>query len=147
MKKFWSIVSWGLLVIAQLLLSFLLVSIAKTYILPKPVSAVWEFLAYPLSIWLSFILGVFGVGIVGIILLKLEPRRAGLRVLSTSILALIPMVVLIVLGLTVGIENQENFSNIVLGRMVTYYTQLTVVFSLIGFYIPNWFSKIAPKTE
>ena len=147
MKKFWSVFSWVLLVAAQILFSFLLVEIAKSYILPLQVSTIWEFLGFPLSIWLSFIIGVFGIGTVGIIVLKLEPRNIGLRLLSTSFLALIPMVVLFILGQTVGIENPEDFSEIVLDRMVTYYTQLNVVFSLIGFFIPNWFKKIVPQKD
>jgi hypothetical protein len=77
----------------------------------------------------------------------MQPLQAGLRLISTALLALIPLIVLTFLGLTVGFEEPAEFQEIVIGRMVPYYTNLNVAFSLMGFYIPTWFRFIRSQKE
>jgi hypothetical protein len=104
-------------------------------------------LIIPLSIWVSFIIGVYGIGILSIAIRKLTPLQAGLRLISTALLELIPLIVLTSLGLTVAFEDPVNFREVVLGKMVPYYTNLNVAFSLMGFYIPTWFRFIRSQKE
>jgi hypothetical protein len=147
MKKFWNIFGWMISIILQILISFLLLELLKLFFYPDSVRTTGEFLSIPLAIWVSFFVGIFGIGMLSLLVRKVTPLNPGLRLLSTAVMIIIPLSILVFLGLTVGIENQKDFEEIVLGRMVTYYTQLTVVFSLLGFYIPTWFKVLQPKTK
>jgi hypothetical protein len=147
MKKFWNIFGSIIAIILQILISFLLLELLRLFFYPDQVTTPIEFLVIPLQIWVSFFVGVFGIGMLSLLIRKVSPLNPGLRLLSTAVMIVIPLSILIFLGLTVGIENQKDFEEIVLGRMVTYYTQLTVVFSLLGFYIPTWFKTFQPKTK
>jgi hypothetical protein len=147
MKKFWNIFGWIISISLQILISFLLLELLKLFFYPDIIRTSMEFLVIPLVIWVSFFVGVFGVGMLSLLIRKVTPLNPGLRLLSTALMIIIPLSILIFLGLTVGIENQKDFEEIVLGRMVTYYSQLTVVFSLLGFYIPTWFKALQPKTK
>ncbi len=138
MKKFWEIFSWGITICAQIALSFLTLAGLRNWIFPTSVTSLGAFLIIPFSIWISFIIGFYGIGMLSMILRKIKPLKAGLRLISTAALALIPLVVLTSLSMSVGFEEPVDFRNIVLGRMVPYYTNLNVAFSLIGFYIPTW---------
>lgn len=141
MKKFWQIAGWAVVISFQIGTSFLLVEIFQRFFYPVEINTAGQFLIIPLLIWVSFMIGIYGVGILGLLLRKSEKLQALLRLASTAFMALLPMLLLIFLGLSAGIENEQAFDEIVLGRMVPYYTQLNVVFSLLGFYIPSWFKK------
>jgi len=147
MKKFWKIFGWGITIGLQIGLSFLILEQLRNWIFPTWVTNLSTYLIIPLSIWVSFIIGVYGIGILSMAIRKLTPLQAGLRLISTALLALIPLIVLTSLGLTVGFEDPVNFREVVLGKMVPYYTNLNVAFSLMGFYIPTWFRFIRSQKE
>jgi hypothetical protein len=147
MKKFWKIFGWGITIGLQIGLSFLILEQLRNWIVPTWVTNLSTYLIIPLSIWVSFIIGVYGIGILSIAIRKLTPLQAGLRLISTALLELIPLIVLTSLGLTVGFEDPVNFREVVLGKMVPYYTNLNVAFSLMGFYIPTWFRFIRSQKE
>lgn len=147
MKNFWMIIGWGVTFIAQVVLSFLLVEVFNLTVVPAAITTVSEFIIIPLSIWVSYLVGVFGIGMLSLIIRKMKPYYTVLRLVGSLVMALIPMAILVFLGLSVGIDNQAEFQEIVLDRMVPYYTQLNVVFSLLGFYLPSWFKKMAPKNR
>jgi len=145
MKKFWQITGWVVSIAVQIGVSFLLVELFQRFFYPAEINTAGQFLTIPLMIWISFLIGIYGFGILGLLIRKSDNLQALTRLASTAFMALIPMLLLIFLGLSAGIENEQEFEEIVLGRMVPYYTQLNVVFSLIGFYIPSWFQML--KTE
>lgn len=145
MKKFWPTLGWIVTISIQILISFIILEIFRATVFPLEITMVREFLIIPLAIWLSFTLGAYGAGILGLMINKSKPFYAGLRFISTAVMAVIPMLILIFLGLSVGIENTQDFQEIVLGRMVPYYTQLNVVFSILGFYLPSWFKNFKSK--
>jgi hypothetical protein len=147
MKKFWKIFGWGITIGLQIGLSFLILEQLRNWIVPTWVTNLSTYLIIPLSIWVSFIIGVYGIGILSIAIRKLTPLQAGLRLISTALLELIPLIVLTSLGLTVAFEDPVNFREVVLGKMVPYYTNLNVAFSLMGFYIPTWFRFIRSQKE
>lgn len=147
MAKFWMVFGWGITLIAQVALSFLLVEVFNLAVVPTAITTDGEFIIIPLTIWSSYLVGVFGIGMLSLIIRKMKPYYTLLRLVGTLVMALIPMAILVFLGLTVGIENQTEFQEIVLDRMVPYYTQLNVVFSLLGFYLPSWFKNMAPKNR
>lgn len=147
MKKFWNIFGWIISIVLQVLISYLLLELLKTFFYPLMIRTTGEFIVIPLIIWVSFFIGVYGIGMPSLLIRKVSPLNAVLRLLSTGVMIIIPLSILVFLGLTVGIENEKDFEEIVLGRMVAYYTQLTVVFSLLGFYIPTWFKVFQPKPK
>ncbi len=142
MKKFWKIFGWGITIAIQIGLSYLILEQLRDGIVPSQITNINTYLSIPLSIWISFIIGVYGAGILSMLLRKIQPLHVSLRLLSTGLLALIPLVVLTFLGLTVGFEDPAVFRSVVIGRMVPYYTNLNVAFSLIGFYVPTWFDFV-----
>ena len=142
MKKFWKIFGWGITIAIQIGLSYLILDQLKNWVVPSWITDISAYLIIPLSIWGSFIIGVYGAGILSMLSRKIQPLHAGLRLVSTTVLALIPLIVLTFLGLTVGFEDPAEFRRIVIGRMVPYYTNLNVAFSLIGFYVPTWFDFV-----
>ncbi len=145
MKKFWQIFGWALTLILQILLSLLLVELLSLWIVPASIETPRDFLLIPLTIWFSFLIGVFGIGILSLIIRKMAPYHTLIRLIGTLVMALIPMVLLGYLGLTIGLENQKEFQEVVMGKMVSYYTHLNLVFSLLGFYLLSWFNKLTPK--
>lgn len=144
MKKFWNIFGWVVTIILQIVVSFLLQEIFRSYMYPTQVTSTGAFLIIPLLIWVSLVVGVFGIGILSFLIRKYSPLSTGLRFLSSAGLALLPLGLLVFLGLSVGFENQKDFQDIVLDRMVSYYSNLALVFSFLGFYIPNWVKFIKP---
>lgn len=147
MKKFWTIFGWALTFAVQVALSFILVEVFNLTVVPASITTLGAFLSIPLTILLSFLFGVFGIGMISLLIRKIQPYYPLLRFVGTLVMAIFPMALLVFLGLTVGLENQVEFQEIVLDRMVPYYTQLNIVFSLLGFYLPSWFKKMAPKRQ
>ena len=144
-KKFWNIFGWVVTIVLQIVVCLFLQEVFRSFIFPAQVTRTGEFIIIPLLIWVSVVVGVFGVGILSFLIRKYSPLRAGLRFLSSAGLALLPLGLLVFLGLSVGFENQSEFQEIVLDRMVSYYSNLALVFSFLGFYIPNWIKLIKPK--
>jgi hypothetical protein len=145
MKQFWRIFGWAVTIAAQILLSFVLVELFKMWIVPVSIKTLDAFLILASTIWFSFLVGVFGIGVLSLVIRKMQPYHTLIRLFGTLIMALIPVVILVFLGLSVGLENEIDFQEIVLARMVPYYTQLNIVFSLLGFYLPTWFKKFSPQ--
>lgn len=147
MNKGWNALSWVLIVVAQIALGYALVSVINSVIYKPQIETITQFLMIPISIFLGYLIGVYGIGILGLVLKKLKPRVAGLRLFTTAIMTVIPMLMLIFNAVTVGVENQQQFQDIVMVRMVPYYTQLCAVFALLGFYITIWWHKVVPKKQ
>ncbi len=147
MTKSWAAISWVLICLAQIGAGYVLAFLSNV-IINQPVSETFsQFLMIPLGIWLGYIIGVTGVGMLGLALRKITPKVPGLRLLTTGALAAIPMLILIFNAYTVGIENQSDFQSIVVSRMVPYYTQLCAVFALLGFYITIWWHRVVPAKK
>lgn len=145
MNKGWNALSWVLIVVAQIALGYALVSVINSVIYKPQIETIAQFLMIPISIFLGYLIGVYGIGMLGLVLKKLKPRVAGLRLFTTAIMTVIPMLMLIFNAVTVGVENRQQFQDIVMVRMVPYYTQLCAVFALLGFYITIWWHKVVPK--
>lgn len=145
MNKGWNALSWVLIVVAQIALGYALVSVINSVIYKPQIETITQFLMIPISIFLGYLIGVYGIGMLGLVLKKLKPRVAGLRLFTTAIMTVIPMLMLIFNAVTVGVENRQQFQDIVMVRMVPYYTQLCAVFALLGFYITIWWHKVVPK--
>jgi hypothetical protein len=147
MKKFWTIFGWAVTLAAQITISFVLVELFNATLVPETITTVAEFLTIPLTIWASFLIGIFAIGMLSLVMRKIKPYYTTLRFLGTLVMAVLPMVLLVFLGLSAGLENTVEFQEIVLDRMVPYYTQLNIVFSLLGFYLPSWFKRNAPERK
>lgn len=145
MNKAWNAFTWVLIVTVQIVVGYGLVILINSLTQKPPVVTVQQFLLIPFSIWLGYLTGIYGIGMLGLVLKKIEPRVAGLRLLTTAVLTAVPVLMLIFNGTTVGLENQQQFQAIVMGRMVPYYTQLCAVFSLLGFYVTIWWHRAAPQ--
>jgi len=147
MKKFWNIFGWVFTILIQIALCFIILGVLQTYVFPNQIARTGEFLRIPLLIWITFVVVVYGIGMLSLLIRKITPLKAGLRFFSSAGLALVPLGILIFLGLSVGVENQKDFQEIVLGRMVSYYANLSMVFSFLGFYIPNWIKFLQTKNK
>lgn len=145
MNKGWDAFSWVVLVVAQIAIGYLLVVILNSIFLKPQIETIQQFLMIPFSIWFGYLIGVYGIGMLGLVLKKVTPLVAGLRLITTAVMTAIPMLVLIFNATTVGLENGQDFQDIVMARMVPYYTQLCAVFALLGFHITVWWQRAAPK--
>lgn len=92
----------------------------------------------PAAVWL--------VGLLGLVLKKNVPRRSGLRLFCTAVASLVPVLVLAYLAFTIGFENSKDFQEVVVGRMVVYYSNLELAFAIVGFYLVDWYHK-RPSTK
>lgn len=144
-KQVWNAITWALIVGAQLAVGYALVFIVNLSINTSQIETIAQFLKIPSSIWLGYSIGVYGIGMLGVWLKKYQPLVPLLRLATTATMALIPMLILIFNSVTVGVENQKEFQDLVIVRMVPYYTQLCAVFALLGFYITVWWHKAVPK--
>jgi len=145
MNKGWNALTWILIGLAQLAVGYGLVFIINLNIYKPQIETIPQFLLIPLSIWLGYLVGIYSIGMLGLGLKKLKPLVAGLRLFTTAVMAIIPMMVLIFNAVTIGLEDQQQFQELVMVRMVPYYTQLCAVFALLGFYITIWWHKAAPR--
>ncbi len=147
MTKSWAAISWVLICLAQIGAGYGLAFIS-TVIINQPVpKTLSQFLMIPLGIWLGYVIGVTGVGMLGLALKNVKPKVPGLRLLTTGALAAIPMLILIFNAYTAGFEDQAQFQSLVMARMVPYYTQLCAVFALLGFYITIWWHRVVPAKK
>jgi hypothetical protein len=144
MKKPWIVFAWILIVTAQIAFSYSLVYVFNTSIYNPQIETASQFLLIPIFVWLISLIGFYGIGMVGLAVMKVKPLRAGLRFLATAIMALFPMLILVFNAFSVGIQSQ-TFQDIIMRRMVPYYSQLDLVFALLGFYITLWWKKSKPK--
>ncbi len=147
MTKSWAAISWVLICLAQIGVGYALAFLSNVIINQPAPGAINQFLQIPLGIWLGYIIGVTGIGMLGLALKKITPMVPGLRLLTTAALAAIPMLILIFNAYTAGFEDQAQFQSLVMGRMVPYYTQLCAVFALLGFYITVWWHRVVPAKE
>jgi len=147
MNKTRNIVTWVFIVIGQIAFVYLFIYLFGLLRNNLNVNPTLHFILIAISIWLGALLGTYIIGIVGLILKKEKPLKAGLRFLVTTLLALVPMLVLIYNGFAVGIDNSPDFQNIVLNKMIPYYTQMSLIFALLGFYVTLWWKKIKPITQ
>jgi heme/copper-type cytochrome/quinol oxidase subunit 3 len=145
MKKTWNVLTWILIVAAQLIFSYWLVSYFTADKSSAQIETMSQFSMIPLIIWVGYVLVVYGLGMLGLLLYKFKPARAGLRFLSTAIMTAIPMLILIFNAQTVGLGNRLEFQHLVMDRMIPYYTQLGLAFALLGFYITVWWQKAPPR--
>jgi hypothetical protein len=141
MNEGWNAISWTLIVTAQISVGYSLVSVINSIVIKQQVITITQFFLIPSSIWLGYHrIARFGVK-------ELKPLAFGLLLFSAAILTAIPMALLIFNAVNVGVENQQQFQEIVIVRMVPYYTQLCLVFALLGFYITVWWHKAVPQTK
>lgn len=145
MNKRWNTVSWVLILIAQVAVGYGIVFLGTVYINQPETKTLQQFLIIPLTIWLGYLVGVYGIGMLGLSLKKVEPRVSWLRLFTTAVAGLVPVLILIFNAATVGVENQQQFHDLVIVRMVPYYTQLCAVFALLGFYITIWWHRAVPS--
>ncbi len=144
MKKNWSTLAWVLIVAVQTAVGYGLVSLSGSFTIKSHINTTAQFLMVPLGIWLGYSIGVYGIGMLGLVLKKVKPLVPGLRLLTTAVMTAIPLLILTFNAITVGLENQQQFQGVVIGRMVPYYTQLCLAFSLLGFYVTLWLNKTVP---
>ncbi len=147
MKKSWNTLLWILILAAQFGIGYALVTLSNTFTIRPRMETIPQFLMVPLGIWLGYLVGVYALGMLVLVLKKVEPVAAGLRLFTTAVLGTLPMLILIFNAVTIGVENQQQFQTLVMARMVPYYTNLCAVFALLGFYITVWWHKVTPKTE
>ncbi len=145
MNKIWNALSWILIVVAQIVIGYGLVYFLNILNYKPQYETIQQFLMIPFSIWLGYLIGVYGIGMLGLGLKKIEPLVAGLRFLTTAVMTAIPMLILIFNAVTMGLEDRQQFQDIVMVRMVPYYTQLCTVFALLGFYVTVWWHRAVPK--
>ena len=94
----------------------------------------------------SFQLAAWVIGMLGVLLRKQKPAKPLARFLGTLGGAVVPVLILAYLGSTIGFADAKTFQSVVVGRMIPYYTNLTMVFSIAGFYLREWFSRVVkPK--
>ncbi len=146
MNKGWNVLSWILIVVAQVAIGYGLVFLGKGLYDQQQVVTIAQFLVIPTGIWLCYAVGIYAIGMLGLVLKKVTPLVPGIRLMTTMTLAVVPMLMLIFNAVSVGPQNQQQFQGVVIARMVPYYTQLSAAFALFGFYITIWWHKAEPQT-
>lgn len=135
-----------LIVIIQVAAGYGLFYLVRILLIPSEIKDPAGFIKIMAAMVLSFALAAWFFGVIGLWIRKVKPLKAGIRLLTSIGLALIPALILAYLGFTVGFEDLSVFNGIVVGKMIPYYTNLTMVMSILGFYLQEWFSKVVkPK--
>ena len=145
MNKARNALAWILVLVGQLAVSYGLITLTNLGFFQSKITSIPQFLPIPFSIWGSYVLGVFGMGMIGLTLMKATPPVVGLRFFTTAVLTAIPMWMLTVNAVTVGVNDLSQFQSIVIARMVPYYTELAAVFALLGFFVTVWWQRATPK--
>jgi hypothetical protein len=140
LKKIWNILSWILIFGTQVGAGYAIVSLSKQLI-STDFKTITQFLIIPIMIWLGYSLGIYGIGMIGLVLKRVKPLFPILRLATTMLMAAAPMVMLTFNAFTLGLANPQEFDALVMARMVPYYTQLCVVFAMLGFFITVWWQK------
>lgn len=144
-----SIIVWILIIALQITAGYGLFYFVRILLIPAEITNSGAFIKTMTVMVLSFAIAAWIIGLFGLwVIRKSKPTKVGFRLLTALGLALIPVLILAYLGNTVGFDDLSIFTEIVVGKMIPYYTNLTMVMSILGFYLPEWFSKVVkPKKK
>jgi len=143
-----SIIVWILIIALQIAAGYGLFYFVRILLIPAEITNSGAFIKIMAVMVLSFAIAAWIIGLIGLWIKKIKPLKSGFRLLTALGLALIPVLILAYLGNTVGFDDLSIFNEIVVGKMIPYYTNLTMVMSILGFYLPEWFSKVVkPKKK
>ncbi len=143
-----SIIVWILIIALQIAAGYGLFYFVRILLIPAEITNSGAFIKIMAVMVLSFAIAAWIIGLIGLWIKKIKPLKSGFRLLTALGLALIPVLILAYLGNTVGFDDLSIFTEIVVGKMIPYYTNLTMVMSILGFFLQEWFSKvIKPKKK
>jgi len=129
---------WVVTVLAQAVAGGVVVFLLAAFLWVEKISTLGQFLLLVFSIWLGFVIGVYGAGIAALSLRRAADLEARARFISTAGVALIPFLALFAIGARVDPGNQPEFQNVVMDMWQPLLAQLGMLFAIVGFYIPGW---------
>jgi hypothetical protein len=145
-----SILFWGLTLILQwafgMLVIFMFSLLLEQFIRADEINtSIW--LLMLASIAVGFILGIWGVGELAYRLRRLSGASTpSWRLLFTTLGVILPLLILISLGASVGMQNTTRFKIQILDGLQPRLASAAPFTGLIGFYLP-WGKKNKNKTE
>ena len=144
-----SLIIWSIIIALQIAAGYGLFYLLRILLIPAEITNSGAFVKIMAVLIHSCAIAAWLIGIIGLwVIRKSKPTKVGFRLLTALGLALIPVLILAYLGNTVGFDDLSIFNEIVVGKMIPYYTNLTMVMSILGFYLPEWFSKVVkPKKK
>ncbi|MFZ3070653.1 MAG: hypothetical protein WA110_05985 [Anaerolineaceae bacterium] len=137
-KKALPTIIWIVVIVLQVLAGYETFALVRVLLVPVVIKDRSSFFILAAALVLSISIAVWLVGLLGLRLRKVKPAKAWLRLLATFGLALVPCLIMVYLGTTVGFKDLEIFQDVVVGRMIPYYTNLALVLGMLGFYVSEW---------
>jgi hypothetical protein len=140
-KKIVYAVGWAVTVLAQAVAGGVVVFLLLSVWSIEKVSTLGQFLLIVFSIWLGFVIGVYGAGMAALSLRRAADLRVRARFISAAGVAFIPFLALLAIGASVGPGNQPAFQNVVMDTWQPLLAQLGLLSAIVGFYIPGWINR------
>lgn len=100
------------------------------------------------SIWLCFTIAIAFVGWVYLRIVHAPDMQSfPVRFLLATLGTLMPMVALLVLGMTTGFASKADFSSVILGNWQPRLVSISLALGLLGFYLPGWLVPRAARRQ
>ena len=135
------IIGWLVTIILQIALSFLIIFLFSLFFADVRSTSRIGWLALLFVIWLAYVVGINLVGSVALrwIWKGIQPL-ATLRLIGTAVGALIPLLILLVIGYSLPVGNEgTRFYDLVTNNWQPVLTQTSLFAAIVGYYIPGMF--------
>lgn len=140
-KKISVIAGWFVIVLLQIIAAGVMVMLFSGWWTTEEISTLGQFSLIIWSIFLGFVIGVYGVGILSLVLRRFKSIQAGLRFLFTTGCALIPFLALFIIGLCVNPSHQPQFQKLVMEFWQPLLAIIGLALAITGFWTPGWIRK------
>ncbi len=135
------IIGWLATILLQIAFSFIIIFLFSIFFADVGSSSRLGWLALLFVIWLAY---VIGINLVGALALRwawksIQPL-ATLRLIGTATGALIPLLILLVIGYRVPVGNEgTRFYDLVTNNWQPVLTQTSLFAAIVGYYLPGMF--------
>jgi hypothetical protein len=133
------IIGWLFTIILQIELSFLIIFLFSLFFADVGSTSRMGWLGLLFVIWLAYVVGINLVGSVALRWVwKGIQHLATLRLIGTAVGALIPLLILLVIGYRVPVGNEgTRFYDLVTNYWQPVLTQTSLFAAIVGYYVPG----------
>jgi hypothetical protein len=133
------IIGWLFTIILQIELSFLIIFLFSLFFADVGSTSRMGWLGLLFVIWLAYVVGINLVGSVALRWVwKGIQHLATLRLIGTAVGALIPLLILLVIGYRVPVGNEgTRFYDLVTNNWQPVLTQTSLFAAIVGYYVPG----------
>jgi hypothetical protein len=140
---------WLVTIILQVAVSYLIIFLITIIFAGVDTTSRIGWLASLLVIWLGYVIGIYLVGMVALRWVwKGERRLPAQRLIGTAVGALIPLLILLLIGFSVPVvATGTQFYDLITNNWQPIMAQASLFIGIVGFYVPGMIDLSARPPE